>query len=62
MNVSTTIQSKEPLHFEKHILEQGDQISKKLHLLSMQRFPPQAKKDLRPFSLAEVATYIGVSQ
>ncbi|GLR45560.1 putative replication protein A [Mesorhizobium amorphae] len=48
--------------FEKSILEQGDQISKKLHLLSMQRFPPHAKKDLRSFSLAEVATYIGVSQ
>jgi chromosome partitioning protein len=56
------IQRKEPLHFEKHILEQGDQISKKLHLLSMQRFPPHAKKDLRSFSLAEVATYLGVSQ
>jgi chromosome partitioning protein len=62
MNVSMSIQRKEPLHFEKHILEQGDQISKKLHLLSMQRFPPHAKKDLRSFSLAEVATYLGVSQ
>jgi chromosome partitioning protein len=50
------------LHFEKHILEQGDQISQKLHLLSLQRFPPHAKKDLRSFSLAEVATYLGVSQ
>ncbi|RUW19102.1 plasmid partitioning protein RepA, partial [Mesorhizobium sp. M4B.F.Ca.ET.013.02.1.1] len=38
------------------------QISKKLHLLSMQRFPPHAKKNLRSFSLAEVATYLGVSQ
>jgi len=62
MNVSPTIQTKLPLHFEKHILEQGDQISKKLHLLSVQRFPPLAKKDLRSFSLAEVATYLGVSQ
>lgn len=62
MNVSMTIQTKEPLHFEKHILEQGDQISQKLHLLSMQRFPPHAKKGLRSFSLAEVATYLGVSQ
>ncbi|MET3792491.1 chromosome partitioning protein [Aquamicrobium terrae] len=50
------------MHFEKHILEQGDQISQKLHLLSLQRFPPFAKKDLRSFSLAEVATYLGVSQ
>lgn len=54
--------TKTPLHFEKHILEQGDLISKKLHLLSMQRFPPLAKKSLRSFSLAEVATYLGVSQ
>lgn len=50
------------MHFEDQILEQGDLISKKLHLLSMQRFPPNAKKNLRAFSLAEVATYVGVSQ
>lgn len=62
MNVSAPIQMKVPLHFEKHILVQGDQISKKLHLLSMQRFPPHAKKGLRSFSLAEAATYLGVSQ
>ncbi len=62
MNVSSPSPVKEPLHFEKHILEQGDQISQKLHLLSLQRFPPLARKDLRSFSLAEVATYLGVSQ
>lgn len=62
MNVNMAIQTKTPLHFEKSILDQGDQISKKLHLLSMQQFPPHAKKDLRSFSLAEVATYLGVSQ
>jgi chromosome partitioning protein len=62
MNVSSPRPTREPLHFEKHILEQGDQISQKLHLLSLQRFPPHAKKDLRSFSLAEVATYLGVSQ
>ncbi|WP_157020019.1 plasmid partitioning protein RepA [Mesorhizobium xinjiangense] len=62
MNVSSPVPAQAPLHFEKHILEQGDQISKKLHLLSMQRFPPHAKKNLRSFSLAEVATYLGVSQ
>lgn len=49
-------------HFEDQILEQGDLISKKLHLLSVQRFPPNARKSLRSFSLAEVADYIGVSQ
>ncbi|MES0000969.1 plasmid partitioning protein RepA [Mesorhizobium sp. M0051] len=62
MNVSSPVPTKFPLLFEKSILEQGDQISKKLHLLSMQRFPPHAKKNLRSFSLAEVATYLGVSQ
>lgn len=62
MNVSPTIRTTEPLRFERHILEQGEQISKKLHLLSMQQFPPHAKKNLRPFSLAEVASYLGVSQ
>ncbi len=51
-----------PVHFEDQILEQGDLISKKLHLLSVQRFPPNAKKTLRSFSLAEVANYVGVSQ
>lgn len=50
------------IHFEDQILEQGDLISKKLHLLSVQRFPPNAKKSLRSFSLAEVANYVGVSQ
>lgn len=62
MNVSSPLPTKIPLLFEKSILDQGDQISKKLHLLSMQRFPPHAKKNLRSFSLAEVATYLGVSQ
>ncbi|SIR42782.1 chromosome partitioning protein [Rhizobium sp. RU20A] len=50
------------MHFEDQILEQGDLISKKLHLLSVQRFPPNAKKGLRSFTLAEVAAYVGVSQ
>jgi chromosome partitioning protein len=62
MNVSSPISAQTSLHFEKLILDQGDQISKKLHLLSLQRFPPHAKKNLRSFNLAEVATYLGVSQ
>lgn len=36
MNV---LQRRAPLMFEKHILEEGDQISRKLHLLSVQSFP-----------------------
>jgi chromosome partitioning protein len=54
--------TKLPMHFEDQILEQGDLISKKLHLLSVQRFPPNARKTLRSFSLAEVANYLNVSQ
>ncbi|OCP24831.1 MULTISPECIES: plasmid partitioning protein RepA [unclassified Ensifer] len=52
----------QPMQFEDLILEQGDLISKKLHLLSMQQFPPNAKKLLRQFSLNEVAQFLGVSQ
>lgn len=62
MSAATT-QAKDsaPFHFEDEILEQGDLISKKLHLLSLQRFPPHAHKTLRPFTMAEVARYLGVS-
>lgn len=62
MNANPMASLTPPLHFEDQILEQGDLISKKLHLLSVQRFPPNAKKTLRTFSLAEVANYVGSSQ
>lgn len=63
MNATSSISARSMLgHFEDQILEQGDLISKKLHLLSVQRFPPNARKSLRSFSLAEAASYIGVSQ
>lgn len=62
MNAKPSTAASQSVHFEDEILEQGDLISKKLHLLSMQRFPPNAKKTLRQFTMAEVANYIGVSQ
>lgn len=62
MNAKSMVSIAAPLHFEDQILEQGDLISKKLHLLSVQRFPPNAKKTLRTLSMAEVADYVGVSQ
>ena len=63
MNATLPVSPQSQLsHFEDQILEQGDLISKKLHLLSIQRFPPNARKNLRSFSLAEVAAYLGVSQ
>lgn len=62
MNEISLKKPKATLKFEKHILDQGDQISKKLHLLSVQNFPDSGKKTLRSFSLAEASQYIGVSQ
>lgn len=62
MNERSLNRPKATLQFEKHILDQGDQISKKLHLLSVQSFPDIGKKTLRSFSLAEASEYIGVSQ
>lgn len=60
--VTSAATDRSAFHFEDEILEQGDLISKKLHLLSLQRFPPTAHKTLRNFSLAEVAHFLGVSQ
>lgn len=62
MNANSSVAAVHPMHFEDLILEQGDLISKKLHLLSMQRFPPNARKTLRSFTLSEVAAFLGVSQ
>ena len=62
MNANSMPSANRPVSFEDQILEQGDLISQKLHLLSVQRFPPNAQKTLRSFSLAEVASYVGVSQ
>lgn len=62
MNAKSMPSPRTSMHFEDQILEQGDLISKKLHLLSVQRFPPNARKTLRSFNLAEVASYVGVSQ
>ena len=59
---SPSLAPAQSMQFEDLILEQGDLISKKLHLLSMQQFPPNAKKLLRQFSLNEVAQFLGVSQ
>ncbi|MCZ8158705.1 MAG: plasmid partitioning protein RepA [Rhizobiaceae bacterium] len=48
--------------FADIILEQGGEISTKLDMLRMEKFPPNAQKTLRLFSLAEVAQFVGVSQ
>ncbi|AOG12560.1 chromosome partitioning protein [Rhizobium sp. RU33A] len=47
--------------FADIILEQGGEISAKLDMLRMEKFPPNAQKTLRLFPLAEVAQFVGVS-
>src|SRR5665213_2378613 len=47
--------------FDDKILAQGAEISRKLDQLRQERFPPDAKKTLRRFGMAEVAHYLGVS-
>jgi chromosome partitioning protein len=47
--------------FDDKILAQGAEISRKLDQLRLEKFPPNAKKTLRHFSMAEVAHYLGVS-
>jgi len=47
--------------FDNKILAQGTEISRRLNLLRMENFPPDAKKGLRKFTMAEVARFLGVS-
>ncbi len=48
--------------FDEEIIQQGELISDRLHMLRIQQYPPDAQKGLRMFSLAEVADFIGVTQ
>ena len=47
--------------FHEIILQQGELISDKLNMLRHEHYPPNAKKGLRQFSLAEVAYFLGVT-
>lgn len=47
--------------FDEIILRQGELISDKLNMLRMEHYPPDAVKGLRPFSLSEVAYFLGVT-
>ena len=47
--------------FDDKILMQGAEISRKLDQLRQEKFPPDARKTLRLFAMAEVAHYLGVS-
>lgn len=62
MNMMTSAGDFESPTFHETILEQGELISDKLNMLRFEHFPPNAAKGLRPFSLAEVAYFLGVTQ
>ncbi len=47
--------------FDEKILQQGAEISRRLNQLRLEKFPPNAQKTLRRFSMAEAAHYLGVS-
>ena len=48
--------------FDHEIAQQGARISSALNVLRMQQYPPDARKGLRKFQIAEVADLIGVTQ
>ena len=48
--------------FDHEIAQQGTMISNALNLLRTQQYPPDARKGLRKFQIAEVADFIGVTQ
>ena len=61
MNVMVPIDDVEGFSFHETILRQGELISDKLNILRHEHYPPNARKGLRQFSLAEVAAFLGVS-
>ena len=61
MNVTTAIDEMDGFSFYETILQQGELISDKLNMLRLEHYPPDAIKSLRPFSLAEVAYFLGVT-
>ncbi len=59
--MSVPAEGMEAVSFHEIILRQGGLISDKLSMLRMEHHPPNATKGLRPFSLAEVAYFLGVT-
>jgi chromosome partitioning protein len=51
-----------PNRFDVEIAQQGARISSALNLLRTQQYPPDARKGLRKFQIAEVADFMGVTQ
>jgi chromosome partitioning protein len=61
MNMTVPIGEIESAAFHEMILQQGELISDKLNILRLEHYPPDATKTLRPFSLGEVAYFLGVT-
>jgi chromosome partitioning protein len=61
MNPALAISENEPEAFYELILQQGELISDKLNILRLEHYPPDATKNLRSFSLGEVAYFLGVT-
>lgn len=61
MDMVVPAEGMEVTSFHETILRQGGLISDKLSMLRMEHYPPNATKGLRPFSLAEVAYFLGVT-
>lgn len=62
MNSMLDVSGQSDLSFDEIILQQGEVISDKLNMLRMEQYPPNAKKNLRQFTLAESAYFVGVTQ
>ena len=61
MERSGSTEGMEAVSFHETILRQGGLISDELSMLRMEHYPPNATKGLRPFTLAEVAYFLGVT-
>lgn len=62
MDSALAVKQRDGFDFDQIILEQGELISDKLSMLRIEHYPPDAVKGLRPFSLSEVAYFLGVTQ
>ncbi len=62
MDMMVPTEELDTVSFYETISQQGGLISDKLNMLRVEHYPPDARKGLRPFSLAEVAYFLGVTQ
>ena len=62
MDMMVPTEGLEAFSFHEVIAQQGALISDKLNMLRVEHYPPDAMKDLRSFSLAETAYFLGVTQ